>query len=353
MTHLLIKRRRELIGGALCATLLMALGLELAYLRSWQPHVLTRFKNEEQEVVALAWTPDGQRLTVVRTASFYPLGDVSSWRITDAQKLWYKFSGPLLADLQNDGHILILSDKGLEVLNDEGKEVEGESSFGLSSPPWGFACATATKWFAQCDKRGFITVRRLGERTSARHLGAKGECKDVLALSPEGGLLATNSYIHKHNEWHYVVNLWDVKTGGLLHSLPSFKEGVEGLAFSHNGQMLAANAGGEIVVRSVSNGQIQWKVTLGQTIVIGFSPDGRYLAAGSFAALRLYNAKTGVLERILKPSQEALDSVPTHALPGEGGRNGDLQNVLAFAFSPDGSTLAMGKGSIITLWRMK
>ena len=143
------------------------------------------------------------------------------------------------------------------------------------------------------------------------------------AFSPSGVLVASGS---RDN----TVRLWDARTCEPLKTLTGHVAGVTAVIFSPDGSTItSAGADGSIRLWNVQTGTCKLTIYAhcGGTTDIAFSPDGGTLAStGGDGAVRLWDVGSGEMQRVLH----------------EGGR--------CLAFSPNGKYLAAGTSSRLTLW---
>ena len=186
-----------------------------------------------------------------------------------------------------------------------------------------------------------------------------------LALSPDGRVFATRSRFDQEGREGPFINLWDAATGELRPSLEYPEEYTAddpGLAFSHDGKVLvsghtnrtirlwdletgqartieepdgqaydirgvAISTDGTRVASACSDKKVRlWDVRAGRVVhtfprfgeglvaSVAFSPDGRYLAAGSWDGAGLWDLTT---------PREA------RRTPGSNGRHGPIGGLLA------------------------
>lgn len=159
------------------------------------------------------------------------------------------------------------------------------------------------------------------------------------AFSGDGRLLAVGSSFQQGADWEYRLEVWDVTTGQLVHSLTPDTNGVEQLAFSPDGQTLAvAGMGDQVELWDLSTEQRRFSLnlpalTFQKDLVLGlaFSPDGQWLAAGGLEAVTLWEVGTGA---------------PAQSLA--------LSACQALSFSPDGRWLVCQSlsSSVLTVWNV-
>ncbi|MDE0297853.1 MAG: hypothetical protein OXN17_04420 [Candidatus Poribacteria bacterium] len=149
-----------------------------------------------------------------------------------------------------------------------------------------------------------------------------------VAYSPDGMILAAGT-------GYGAVQLWDVETGQRIDSLfrPGPAYGVDALAFSPTGKILAFGARDEITLWDVyARGHL---ATLqghkGPIFSVAFSLDGNTLASGAEdATVKLWEIATGKDIATLRHTS----------------------NVKSVAFSPDGAILATVESNQVKLWEV-
>jgi WD40 repeat protein len=172
---------------------------------------------------------------------------------------------------------------------------------------------------------------------------------DAVAFSPDGQILAGWKGIGRVGR-SGTIQLWNLCTGELLHTLEGHSDRVVSVAFSPDGQILASG--------SLDKTIKLWSLTTGKLLCtleghlgnckrssdsynffnvnsVAISPDGRVLASGGGdKSIKLWNLSTGDLVQTLEEDSAYIDSV-------------------TLAFSPEGQILASGgSDSVIKLWNL-
>jgi WD40 repeat protein len=202
-----------------------------------------------------------------------------------------------------------------------------------------------------------INVWNLASGALIHSMGDSSNEGNCLALSPDGSLLASAGSFDKP------IVLWEAATGHQLRTFSGHTGGINRLVFSPDGKLLASSAG-DVTIKL-------WDVASGnalQTLVghtqaassLAFSPDGATLVSGSQdGTTRLWNLSTGGIEPTATTTKapSAVNPPPT-ALPLSAQaitvdnaiqvKNLDILDVegIYVAWSPDGKWLVVGRQEI-------
>jgi WD40 repeat protein len=211
----------------------------------------------------------------------------------------------------------------------------GKSILRISSQPdrFGSAAVSATSEYVALAKSRRAAKNKLGQISVLRMLDASvmssfcTRYTGSLAFHPDGHTLASG---HWNN-----VTLWDVRTGVRLALLIGVQRPVDangyqrdgrymcGVGFSRDGKVLAAGSDdGELQVWEVGTGKLLHSLKIGWSDVSNpaFSPDGKLVAAGTYAdgTVSLVDVQSGKILSQVQVSMFGCGSV---------------------AFSPDGKYL--------------
>jgi len=152
----------------------------------------------------------------------------------------------------------------------------------------------------------------------------------MAVFSPKGRIVASTGYDQR-------VILWNSVTGTMIQSVPL--EGYSAaVAFAPNGGMIAVanlgvSIGNKILLIDTETGKVIKAIEKATGSSFAFSPEGLYLAAASGRSIQLWEIKTG----------EKLRTFSGHS-----------GSVAGIAFSPDGNYLASGSFDKTTrIWSIK
>jgi sugar lactone lactonase YvrE len=190
---------------------------------------------------------------------------------------------------------------------------------------------------------------RTGERV--RDIGDGPYATNALALSADGQTLAViEDRPVRSLDRNFLVNersfgLYETRDWSRVRSVRAAEAGtVDTLAFSPDGQRLAADANG-ILVYDVVAGNLIWKTDFigGNTLFhsLAYSPDGRYIASSGYAGSKAPNGKNLAEVRIWN----AADGTIARRLDEK------LYDIDALSWSPSGKYLAAGSAdSTVHIW---
>jgi WD40 repeat protein len=178
-----------------------------------------------------------------------------------------------------------------------------------------------------------IRVWSLTSSPERRALVGHREGVPGVVFSPDGNLLVSVSK-------DQTVKVWSAATGQMLHQLTGFGGHLQAVAFRPDGKVLATGdeAGGVRLWR-VGTWQELAAVRhdLGSQIwAVGFSPDGGHFAACGERGLAVWRVQQGAPDRPLACSLSATPVV----------RQISRHDARALCFSPDSKLLAWGEGPI-------
>jgi WD40 repeat protein len=163
-----------------------------------------------------------------------------------------------------------------------------------------------------------------------------------VAFSPDGEFLADGTHGGTLELANVAAGSAQESPVAVLRPGTAGDDQVTGIAFSANGHLLAVDAqGGGVLVWNMATQRLAVTVAVPASrpaASMAFSPDGQFLAVGTFGATELWNVATGKLAATL-PAGYYSKGIPN--------------NVDAVAFSPDGKLVAADTGfSGVQVWQV-
>jgi WD40 repeat protein len=232
---------------------------------------------------AFSWGPNGDEL-----AALHADGTIRIWRAADGHEVSRFPTAKHVTDIawSPDGSALaIVQDDLLQIVNRvDGRSFQTIQTFILDATP--VVWSPDSTIIALGGEGGQIELwRHDGTRVRTFIPPPPVGAPHALAFSPDGQLIAAGA-----NQQIYV---WQTQTGELIQTLRGHTEYVSGLAFSPDGRLLASAAGFFLEGNSTDTSVRLWDVQTGQPVAIlgshdsiatsvTFSPDGGTIASGGY-----------------------------------------------------------------------
>ena len=325
-------------------------------IRLWDTHtgeIKTTFEGHTKRVTSVAFSPDGKML-----ASGDFDGVIWVWDIDTGEHRQIRTPDKIVDGVMfsPDGRTLVSSRREnrredvrlWDVATGEFKvrleDTTGTDNIVFNSAGTVLYGASRTELRLWDPDTGKITMR----------LGIKSSHMTRPVFSPDGKMIATGG----GND--YTVQLWKLQTGQLKNTLvgdPKYvkmimisggvpklvdyaTKRVESITFSPDGRILAVSSDNEIIFWDPGTGERKATLTgKGSFYRLLFSPDGRTLAARSYAS----KSESGIYLWDIDPT-DIRKSKLRHTITGH---NRETNSI---TFSPDGQFLATGHEYLVRLW---
>jgi WD40 repeat protein len=308
-------------------------------------------KQHTYDVNSLVFTPDGK--TLISGSAYNPIHiwDLKSrklLKLLDAGK-----DGVNTLSVSNDGSLLASgggfaqpeTDKMIKIWNLKTCQViltlightQGVST--LRFTPDG-------KYLISASFDQTIRIWDLKSGKSIRTLAGHKSWVMALALSSDGKVLASAGGDYE-GENDTTIRLWEIKTGKLLRTITGSKGAIAVLTFTPDNKMLISSSGSLITNEQttdfwdINSGKLVKSLPL-KSISLMFSPDGKnLLTVGSSYGVDLWNIQDRKkVATLVEPAND------------DHGQNSGRIYLSSATLSPDGKTLAIGEGGVLSGYRI-
>jgi len=327
----------------------------------------------------LAFTPDGKAVLTASQDGIIRLWDRDSGKeirrfqappqklqpINLPRPLPYGYGGTMAGvAMSQDGKLLatVLGNNAVQLWDVEtGKEIRQ-----LKGPPNGVAAVHFAPDGQSVATRGYDRATTVLEVETGKQLaqikgkepqgavrfiaGGQVTGSEGLAFSHDGKIIATAELEFGMQKTTISLKLSDAKTGKEIRHIDASQGGVTSIAFSPDGKMLAYGSGNTIHIRD-GEGVKEIRTIENKNPVAGlaFASDSKTLVAkGRDQVIRLYETDTGKSVHELGQATAPAGGNQGFRLLGFG-----QPEVRDFAFSPDNKVVGAGSGQTVRFWNVR
>lgn len=323
-----------------------------------------------KKVIAITFTPDGDRLISTDFAGFVYVWD---WRGAQISYQWRVAEGYVhRLSIHPEGRMLAVNflNQGIQFCTLEGVEIPSRlpregNFFGLAFSPCG-------EWLAGAGPEGHVHLWQTRTGELSRLLRGHTYQVGTVAFFPHSQWIASAST-------DQTVRIWEVGSGRQLYELSGYRRSISTLAVAPNGETLACAGGGAAVhlwQRAASIPGKGWTGHQRRILSLAFHPSHTLLASGcADRSVRLWDVPSGRPTHVLWGHEDSVERVLFHprqsllfSAAGDGfigvwqAESGDLLGkvqahrnwISDLAFNADGSLLISAGGDArIALWEIR
>lgn len=303
---------------------LLASGHDDCKIRIWDiknGQLVQEWTGHTQPVSALAFDPDGDRLASAGEDKLIHLWDMATGKNIGTleghkdripQLVWHPRKDILVsAGWDTTARVWDVSTlEPLILLNSHATQV------------FAVAFSRDGEWLACSDSHRAIHIWRFADKKTVHVLRGSESPGRHLAFCPENHQLASGGA--------GLIHLWDAVRGQPLTHFAEAAPGAMAMCLSPDGQRLASNGSAGLQVWDTRTQKPLFRLAEPLLVsALAWSPDNRWIAGGTDAYVRLWDASSGQHHGLCE---------------------GPRQPITALAFTPDGKTLASASSAGLAVW---